>query len=83
MQDDKEPDSWNVVPDLTVADRIVLAALCVLILLLSGCGTMASPSACPTPTAPPALTDPVPGPIYLIQKASSKTSPKTANSATN
>lgn len=83
MKHEKEPNSWDVVPGLMLADWIIILALCVLILLLSGCGTMASPSAFQTPTAPPAVKDPVPEPIYLNPKTSSKTSPRTASSATN
>ena len=56
---------WSVAPDLGAPDWVILTLLCALILSLSGCGTMGSPSGCPRPSAPSVVTDRVPGPIPL------------------
>lgn len=56
---------WSVAPDFGPTDWLIIALLCALILILSGCGTMASPSACPPLSVPTAATDAVPSPIPL------------------
>lgn len=56
---------WSVAPDFGPTDWLIIALLCTLILSLSGCGTMASPSASPPLSVPAAATDAVPPPIPL------------------
>ena len=65
MRNERERGLWSATQDLTLPDLMILACLCGLILILSGCGTMGSPSASPPLSAPPALTDAVAAPVLL------------------
>lgn len=66
MRHDRNPNRWwSVAPDLTPGELVLILALCALVLLSSGCGTMPSPSASPRLYAPAEITAPVPPPVYL------------------
>lgn len=56
---------WCAGRGWTRTEWLLLAALFALLLLLSGCGTMASTSASPPLYAPAEVTAPVPPPIRL------------------